>query len=243
MDYHCTICNKKYKSYQSLWNHNHKYHTILNPQKLEYSPQTFSSTLPNSSNKLLNKQNKKLTCDFCEKIFSRVDNLKRHKLNCDKNKSDKLDQIKEELREELKKEFQVEINKLKKPTTNIKVHGNIIGTNTYNGPKQVIYKTGTENMNQISYDEVSTIFDNEISSVIKLIELVNFSELKPENHASIRDRADLAQSSLFHELRCSFGIRRLLMRGIDTTITHGVFGASNDVNFRFFVRCFDFVST
>lgn len=183
MDYHCTACNKKYKSYQSLWNHNHKYHNTQNPQTSSSLPQTSSSKLTNSSDKLSDKHIKKLTCDFCEKIFSRIDNLKRHKLKCDKNKSDKLDQIKEELREELKKEFQVEINKLKKPTTNIKVHGNIIGTNTDNGPKQVIYKTGTEDMNQITYDEVSTIFDNEISSVIKLIDLVNFSETKPQNHS------------------------------------------------------------
>ena len=38
-------------------------------------------------------------------------------------------------------------------------------------------------MDLLNYEEVSTIFDNEISSVIKLIELVNFSEAKPENHS------------------------------------------------------------
>jgi hypothetical protein len=58
----------------------------------------------------------------------------------------------------------------------------INGNNHDSGPKQIIYKTGTENMDKITYNEVSTIFDNEISSVIKLIELVNFSENKPENH-------------------------------------------------------------
>ena len=25
-EYNCKICNKKYKSYQSLWNHNKKFH-------------------------------------------------------------------------------------------------------------------------------------------------------------------------------------------------------------------------
>ena len=51
------------------------------------------------------------------------------------------------------------------------------------GPKIIINKTGTEKMEQITYNEVSIIFDNEISSVLKLIELVNFNENKPENHS------------------------------------------------------------
>ena len=53
----------------------------------------------------------------------------------------------------------------------------------YIGPKMIINKTGTENMDLLNYNEVSTIFDNEISSVIKLIELVNFSDNKPQNHS------------------------------------------------------------
>ena len=51
------------------------------------------------------------------------------------------------------------------------------------GPKIIINKTGNENIDQITYNEVSTIFDNEISSVVKLIELVNFNEYKPETHS------------------------------------------------------------
>jgi hypothetical protein len=51
------------------------------------------------------------------------------------------------------------------------------------GPKMIINKTGAENMDLLNYNEVSTIFDNEISSVIKLIELVNFSDNKPQNHS------------------------------------------------------------
>ena len=32
MEFKCKICNKNYKSYQSLWIHNHKYHYDNNPQ-------------------------------------------------------------------------------------------------------------------------------------------------------------------------------------------------------------------
>ena len=31
--YICTYCEKEYSSYKSLWNHNNKYHTILNIKK------------------------------------------------------------------------------------------------------------------------------------------------------------------------------------------------------------------
>jgi hypothetical protein len=190
MEYTCEICNKNYKSYQSIWNHNHRYHKNNSIHISSDYTQQSSNSLKKSSNKLLNTQTpiqtNSLTCEFCKKIFSRSDNLKRHKIKCNKNQTDKFEEIKEEIKE-LKKEFQVEIKKLKTtkngPTTNIKVNGNIIGTNTDNGPKQIIYKTGTEKMDQITYGEVSTIFDNEIFSVIKLIELVNFSENKPENHS------------------------------------------------------------
>ncbi len=34
----CEICNKNYKSYQSLWNHKHKFHEIdINQSKLDVS--------------------------------------------------------------------------------------------------------------------------------------------------------------------------------------------------------------
>jgi len=183
MEFKCKICNKNYKSYQSLWNHNHKYHYDNNPQnsssitqKTSINPQNFSSIQFQ-----LKDENNKLFCNCCKKFFSRIDNLKRHQIKCNKNKFEKYDQELEILKNELK---QIKENKNnKKSTTNIRVNGNIIGTNNDSGPKIIINKTGTENIDQLTYNEVSAIFDNEISSVIKLIELINFNECKPENHS------------------------------------------------------------
>jgi hypothetical protein len=180
MDYNCNICNKKYASYQSLWIHNKKYHIDNFPQNSSIYPQN-SSIYPQNSSILPQVKNKinKLNCEICKKVFSRSDNLKRHQLKCNKNKFDNYDYELELLKNEIKS-----LKTNNKPITNIKVHGTMInGNNHDSGPKQIIYKTGTENIDQISYDEVSTIFDNEISSVIKLIELVNFNETKPENHS------------------------------------------------------------
>ena len=68
MEYKCTICNKLYSSYQSLWIHNKKYHnhnTIITNQ-LQSNDQ--------SSN------NQK--CKYCNKIFSHYNNKWRHEKTC-----------------------------------------------------------------------------------------------------------------------------------------------------------------
>ena len=183
MDYHCNICNKKYKSYQSIWNHNRKYHTNINKTsstsgiQMEYIKPINMSTFGIHSEHI--KHN---ICKFCKKELSNRQSRWRHELKCQikHNQND----IKSEL-VEIKNEL-IKLKNTKSGSTQIikKVHGNVInGNNHDSGPKQIIYKTGTEDIDKITYDEVSTIFDNEISSVIKLIELVNFSENKPENHS------------------------------------------------------------
>jgi hypothetical protein len=178
MEHVCNICNKKYASYQSLWNHNRKYHDIVSNQKV-----TIGSSESNQKVTMESSENNynKLACKYCNKIFRYKQGKWRHEQNCQEKQNYK--DIKLELIEINNKINKLEKKSNNKPITNIKVHGNIIGNNHDSGPKQIIYKTGTENIDLISYDEVSTIFDNEISSVIKLIELVNFNETKPENHS------------------------------------------------------------
>ena len=70
MSYKCIQCNKTYKTYQTLWNHNKIFHSNINKkstvsQKIEKSYQ-------------LNKNN----CQYCKKQLSRIDSLKRHESNC-----------------------------------------------------------------------------------------------------------------------------------------------------------------
>ena len=186
MDFKCKICNKLYSSYQSLWNHNHKYHTILTNQM---TSNDFKMTLNDcklTSNDF--HQNNQFTCEFCKKTFSRKNNLNYHiknKCKCDNKNDNKINnEIKFELVEIKNKIIKLENKKNNKITNNINVNGNIFNGNKMDvGPKIIINKTGNENIDQITYNEVSTIFDNEISSVVKLIELVNFNEYKPENHS------------------------------------------------------------
>jgi hypothetical protein len=135
-------------------------------------------------NKLIEDEtNKNNICKFCKKELYNRQSRWRHELKCEiKNSQENIKSELVEIKNELK---QLKENKKNnKITNNIKVTGTLInGNNNDSGPKIIINKTGTENIDQISYNEVSTIFDNEISSVIKLIELVNFNEYKPENHS------------------------------------------------------------
>ena len=73
MLYNCEICNKDYKSYQSLWNHN----------KIKHSDLCLKI-----SNKECN-----FSCELCNKKFTRNDNLKYHKNNTCKIKNNETNKI------------------------------------------------------------------------------------------------------------------------------------------------------
>ena len=155
MEYFCDLCNKFYSSYQSLWIHNKKFH---------------------NNNESVNTTNdkKKIKCKYCTKVFKHLQSRWRHEKNCDQKYSKDIEIIK------LKEEIKLLKNNKKTFTTKI-INNNFINGDV--GPKIIINKTGSEPIDALTYNEVSTIFDNEISSVIKLIELVNFNENKPENHS------------------------------------------------------------
>ena len=165
MVFKCKICNKDYKSYQSLWNHNHKFHSSANNQCNDYDNQ--------------NDNHKSYDCSKCNKSFKHFQNRWRHEQTCNKIKSNdnnqeiiikKLDQLTDK------------ITKLEKKTTKKFINNGTIvnGTNTTN--KLIINKFGTENILELNDKEITDIFNKEIEGVIKLIEFVNFNERLPSNH-------------------------------------------------------------
>ena len=79
MEYKCNICNKNYKSYQSLWNHNFKFHKNTNTNvynSLKISIQNTNNTSDDNS-----------ICKYCDKKLSNRQSRWRHEKICDKNKS------------------------------------------------------------------------------------------------------------------------------------------------------------
>ncbi len=63
----CDVCRKYYKSYQSLWNHKKKFHSIQ-PQNNLIKPQ-MNSIQPQNDSISSNVPINKLTCKYCSKIY------------------------------------------------------------------------------------------------------------------------------------------------------------------------------
>lgn len=79
MEYICNICNKQYKSYQSIWNHNNKYHKEYCHPKLPFchlegENVTHDVIIYNKEEQL----KKVIKCDKCNKIFKTRQSKSRH---------------------------------------------------------------------------------------------------------------------------------------------------------------------
>jgi hypothetical protein len=77
--HNCKICNKQYKSYKSLWNHNKSFHSkniLVNIQSVQIVQE------------INVKSSKILSCDYCNKIFNCKSSKSMHKKVC-KKKDDK----------------------------------------------------------------------------------------------------------------------------------------------------------
>lgn len=85
-EFKCILCKKNYKTYKSLWNHNKNYHKKDNPQNLLKSPQNSSK---NPQNPHFFEDLSNLNCRHCDKILSRIDNLKRHEGKCKEKDNEK----------------------------------------------------------------------------------------------------------------------------------------------------------
>lgn len=178
MEYTCDICNKNYKTYQSMWIHNKKFHTKLS------SKVTLDNSKMTKEKIVLEDNENKYDCELCGKTYKYSQGKWKHKQTC-KPKNDK--NIKDLQTEILELKKEVDILKITSNSKIIKnynngtvVNGNII---TGNVIKNKITKIGNENILELNDKEVTDIFNKEIEGVIKLIELVNFNERLPLNHS------------------------------------------------------------
>ena len=193
--YYCKLCNKYYKSINSLCNHNKKYHPKDTPKD--------SELLHNCSEKLQkapdNNENneQEYECFFCEKTFSRNSNLQRHlKLNrCKmkdniKNENQKLKKENAELKEmftkqidELKEQLTLLMNKTCKmhPKTFQKINNQLTNNTEYNNCTFNIVQLGQENLQEVlSKKEQLTILRKRHNSLNYLIDYIHFNQKFPE---------------------------------------------------------------
>jgi len=96
-DYYCNICDKKYKTYKTLWEHNKKFHLDKSSkitQNHSKNPQISSKNPQNTLTSLINNESN-LICKYCNNKYSRIDNLKRHENSCKEKNNQKInDEIK-----------------------------------------------------------------------------------------------------------------------------------------------------
>ena len=175
MSYICNICNKNYKTSKSLWNHNHKYHDKHDDKhdKLDDKHDKHSIS-------------KSYECDKCLKVFKHYQSRWRHQQLCEEH-------VKEEEKTENNKKKKNEIEIIKKEIENLKKKS--FGNTTINNIKNInknitnngiinfsMNKTGFESLEILSGKEIEYILNQEMNSIISLIEFLNFNESHPENH-------------------------------------------------------------
>jgi len=161
MTFFCEICNKGYKTYQTLWKHNKIKHTDL---------------------VISIKQNNKecnFSCNLCNKKFTRNNNLKYHKVNTCKIKNNETNKI--NILENEIIELKNKINNISNNTLNNISNNN---SNVNNGTVNIYNnKTGTENVLELNDSEKNEIFNKELSGIVSFIKFINFNERLPNNHS------------------------------------------------------------
>jgi hypothetical protein len=174
--YTCNLCNKDYKTSQSLCNHKRIYHknTLFIPQKndinpLNYSnnPQNYSNNPQNNTEYINSKEITNTLCEYCKKEYSRLDNLKRHLKICKKKEYiiKENEELKKEIEEIEKKLLDVMNYKYKMhPKTLQKMINN--NTNTHTNSHNNI----TINNNNIKYIELG---NEELHNVFSVEEVMN----------------------------------------------------------------------
>ena len=196
-DYYCDKCNRVYTSYQSLWNHNKKKHNTNIP--LNTSQVTVFNSNTTQSNSV-----KQLNCTYCNKTFTRKDNLNRHIKICKSKeeydiKNVKLEEIKlaeirlKQLNAENKNlELQIQLSKINKTITknshnNIN-NGTIAGTvnNTFVKYNNICYS------NVLTKKDMKEIVSDFENALEKAIQKFHFNEKFPENNnifiTNLRDK-------------------------------------------------------
>jgi hypothetical protein len=168
--YNCNICNKKYSSASSLWNHNKKYHNTINinTSKTPQIPQILPQQI--------------LNCKYCLKNLSRKDNLKRHEQTCKQKVEDNKIVLLENKIKELESKIDSKSNKI--ITNNNNINHGTINNNTF-----IINKIGEESISKLKFKDIKNIFREQKNCLYHAIKYVNFNEKIPENHAACIEKS------------------------------------------------------
>ena len=154
------------------------------PQKSSFLPKNILKN-PHFSDKSPQKssffENQDLLCKYCSKMYSRIDNLKRHLNTCKKKKeSEQLMLLEKELELQYKTK---EIEELKKKLENKEITNitNINTTNNTNNTNIIINNLGEENIKYLKSGKFAELLQGIYGAVPKLIQQIHFNPEHPEN--------------------------------------------------------------
>ena len=181
MLYECKICNfssrikthlnrhlktnKHIKNLKELSGENEK--KYKSPSKI---PQNTSIYLKNTSKTLIYT----FQCQYCDKTYSRKDNLTRHEKICSENNINY-----KELFYELKQQLEIEKKEFRK---NIQILLEKVGNTTINNTQNIqLNNYGREDMSHITDSLKTRLLKIPYGMIPKFIEAVHFSDKKPEN--------------------------------------------------------------
>ena len=160
--YICNICDKIYASYNSLYNHNKKFHTINVESKLK--------------------------CKYCNKIYKHSSSKSRHESKCKNDvKQDTIIEENIELKNEINN-LKKNIDMLK---NNININNNFNNTNTTNNTTNNTLNNINNvyvRYDNISYDKILTkneifnILDKKFMALEESIKKIHFNPDKEEYH-------------------------------------------------------------
>ena len=173
MSFKCKECNKEYKSYQSLWNHNKKFHILTmsddSPITVKLSDKCLTMTD-------IKEKNKKYICIKCNKIFNNRKTKWSHEQKCNETNEIKLKKENEILKNkveifekemsDMKMQMTQLMNKLCKihPKTLTKINNNLTNNITNNDNKVI----NNINIIQLGSESLDTLFN-----ATKQIEVLN----------------------------------------------------------------------
>jgi hypothetical protein len=183
MEYNCDICIKKYKTYQTLWKHNKKFHSknVIKNDDI-------------SSIDVINMSSENTTCNqickFCNKNFASRQSKWIHQKTCKhKNNIIEENKILKESLDEMKKQLLTIMNNNCKihPKTLTKINKQLINNtnsnNTINGNINNYFTValGKENLTEVlSKKEKINILNNRSLVLENIIEYVHFNDAYPQ---------------------------------------------------------------
>ncbi len=200
--YKCDICVKNYKTYQTLWKHNKKFHpqNIHNlAQKINISEQKINTFVPQKDDVIVNDNTANNTCEFCNKTLSCYKSLRRHLGTCkvkkhidDENKQLKsdLEELKERITELLNTRNKIHPKTLQKMINNSNNMNNSNNTSNTNNSNNTnngtinnvnIIALGNENIPALfNTTEKLEVLNKKNNALYHLIEKVHFNDNYPQ---------------------------------------------------------------